>query len=648
MPGTLALSLLAILSGTVLTYLYDRQAFFAARLCAGACTGYASLALIGFFLASFLGLGPLTLLLAGVAIASPILLLLKPTYRAQWRGEVTAAARALWNAARRPTRNAVIYFIFSALVLVFLLVVFDRVLFERPDGLCTGFTNNLGDLPFHLQIITSFAHGGNFPPQDPAYAGARFAYPFLADFVAAMFVSGGASLRSAILVQNLVLALALVGLLHRWTCELARDRLAGLLAPVLLLFSGGLGWWLLFGDLRESEHGLFTLLKRLPHDYTIFGQGWRWGNSLTTLLVPQRSFLFGLPVAVCVFTQWWLALARQQSPSDSASEKNGDATRRMAAAGLLAGTLPLIHTHSFLVVMGMGACLALLFPRWRAWAIFFAVALALAVPQLLWVMQGNAVKAQTFFGWSFGWDRGNSSAIWFWFKNTGLFIPLVVAAILWRREVVPAEVSGARFYLPFTLCFAVPNLVKLAPWIWDNIKVLFYWYLASVPLVAWLLARLWQRAAKWRVAAGVLLVALTLAGALDLWRVITRTTSYREFDRDGIAIADQIRRHTPPRAVVLHAPTFNSPVCLAGRLSVLGYPGIIWSRGLDAGSREADIRLIYAGVPEAQALLERYHVDAVLVGPLERATLVVNKDFFAQYPKVAESGAYRLYKIAQR
>ena len=40
-------------------------------------------------------------------------------------------------------------------------------------------------------------------------------------------------------------------------------------------------------------------------------------------------------------------------------------------------------------------------------------------------------------------------------------------------ELVPGPLL--RFYLPFTFCFIVPNLVKLAPWGWDNIKVLFYW-----------------------------------------------------------------------------------------------------------------------------------------------------------------------------
>ncbi len=652
MSATLALLFLAILSGTLLTYLYDPHAPLAARLCAGACTGLALLALIGFLLVSFLGLHLLALLLAAAAVASPLGLLVKPAYRARAQADIAAAARGLRDAVLHPTWHATSCVLFYAVVSLLLWFVFDRALFERADGLYTGLVNNLGDLPFHLQVITSFAHGQNFPPEDPAYAGVRFAYPFFADFVAAMFVRGGASLRAAMLVQNLVLALALVGLLQRWTLEWMRDRLAGLLAPVLLLLSGGFGWWLVFRDLRESDHGLWWLLRQVPHDYTILpGSAWRWGNSLTTLLVPQRSFLFGLPLAICIFTQWWLAL-REAEPAERLGVAPGPAppagaAGRMAAAGAMAGVLPLIHTHTFAVVMGMGGCLALLFRRWREWAVFFGVALALGLPEILWVMHGSAVRAQSFFGWHFGWDRGGNNAVWFWLKNTGLFIPLLIAAILWRREEGPGSRRALLFYLPFTLCFVVPNVTKLAPWPWDNIKILFYWYVASIPLVAWLLSRLWQGRGRWRAAGAALIFALALAGGLDVWRVISRATQYREFDPDGMALAQQILRCTPPRAVILHAPAYNSPVFLTGRGSLLGYPGWIWSRGLEYASREADIRRIYAGAPDARALLGRYHVDYVLLGPQERAAVPINDAFLAQYAIVGAAGGYRLYKVAR-
>jgi len=52
---SLALSLIAIASGALLTYTWDEEAPLASRLCNRACIGFALLALIGFVLALLIG-----------------------------------------------------------------------------------------------------------------------------------------------------------------------------------------------------------------------------------------------------------------------------------------------------------------------------------------------------------------------------------------------------------------------------------------------------------------------------------------------------------------------------------------------------------------------------------------------------------------
>jgi hypothetical protein len=136
-----------------------------------------------------------------------------------------------------------------------------------------------------------------------------------------------------------------------------------------------------------------------------------------------------------------------------------------------------------------------------------------------------------------------------------------------------------------------------------------------------------------------------LAGSLDVWRVLSGQTVYGEFDADGVAMAAAIARETPPRALILHAPTWNPPVFLTGRQSLLGYPGHVWSRGLEYAPREADIKLIYAGGPEAAPLLSSHGVEYVLVSPLERSYTTVNDGFFGRFTEVASAGDYRLYQV---
>jgi hypothetical protein len=660
----------AIFGGTLLTFLFDRTAPRAARLCMGASIGLALMATVGYLLALAFGLGLATLILSCTALLLPALLLVDKDRRT-----------FVLNSLRTPSaKGGVGYLIFYLALAIILGMVFGRAAFTHTDGIFTGVTNNLGDLPLHIEVINSFAQGHNIPPEDPTYSSVRFAYPFLVDFLAAMMVRCGAEVITAMWLQNMVLVLTLVGMIHYWTLLLTRNRLAGLLSPLLVLFSGGMGWWLLFSD--ESSDGFFSLLGNLPHDYTIVPNSiLRWGNSLTTLFVPQRSILFGLPLAITIFCQWWLALSQQEDAAQQQAKANTDAAdtvqkhnaaasparlsksqrkaakradvqrefsnspiRRMVTAGICAGLLPLIHAHTFLVVMAVAACLIILFrASLRSWLVFFAVALIVCAPAILWLAH-TGISTSSYLGWQPGWDHGQHNVIWFWFVNTGLFIPLLVLCLLLRYPAFALPSRLLKYYAPFVFCFIVPNLIKVAPWIWDNIKVLFLWYVASTPLVAWFLARWWQQRSWVRWLAPVIFATLILAGSLDVLRVISESEENLEFDSQAIAAANTISAQAAPRAIVLHAPTYNSPVFLTGRRSLLGYPGWMWSRGLDYSQRDADITSIYSGGPNADALLRQYGVDYVVIGPAEYATFQVNEQFWLQYDRLWQAGAYRIYK----
>jgi hypothetical protein len=668
------LLVIAIFGGTLLTFGFDRTAPRAARFCMGASIGMALMATVGFGLALLLGLDMGAIILSAVILLLPGLLLVNR----ERRDMILNALRSPNSAAQKSSLADIGYLAFYLAIAILLAMVFNRAVFEHPDGIYTGVMNNLGDLPLHLQIINSFAQGHNLPPEDPTFAGVRFAYPFLVDFFAAMLVRAGASVIFAMWLQNMVMAMALVGLLHYWTILLTRNRLAGVIAPLLVLFSGGLGWWLLFSE--SSSDGLFATLGSLQHDYTIVPNSiLRWGNSLTTLFVPQRSILFGMPLAITIFCQWWLAISQQEAatasiaPADAVKLVQSNAApaklgksrrkasrkaapqepeppnfylRRMLAAGLCAGLLPLIHAHTFLTVMAAAACLGLIFrTTLRSWLYFFAIALIVCAPEILWLANTGAVNTRSYLGWQPGWDHGQHNVIWFWFVNTGLFIPLLIASLAWQRATFKLPQRMLKFYIPFILCFIILNLIKVAPWVWDNIKVLFLWYVASAPLVAWLLARWWQQRSFLRWLAPVVLATLLLAGALDVLRVVSEASEYQEFDAQGIAAASLISAQTPARALVLHAPTYNSPVFLTGRRSLLGYPGWMWSRGLDYSERSTDIQRIYSGAPEAEALLRKYNVDYVLVGPMELASFKINEQFWSKYKTLSGPGAYRVYQI---
>jgi len=635
---TTAFALIPTLLGTLTTYLYEESLPLSWRVAAGACTGFASLGLLGFAAAFALRLDVALMLVAIVALALIGVLISIPLIRNPvWRDTGDAWNR-LRNTAVHPTRGSILYAILIGGLVMLSMAALDRVLFVRDDGLHTGVMTNFGDLPFHLGVIARFAQGTNIPPESPIFAGVPFTYPFLADFITALPVAAGANVRHVMLAQNLVLLLAFGVLLHRWALQLTNDRLAAFFSGVLVFASGGLGWWMLVGD-APNGGGIIATLGHLPHDYTVLNRTtWRWGNVVTALLIPQRSFLLGLPIALVVLTllQREIGAVDQQMPLG---------TRRFVAAGVIAGLLPLVHAHSLMVVCGVAAYLAVMQGPWRKWLPFFAFVAVVGSPQVLWSARGTAMSTSSFIGWQFGWDHGTDNIAWFWIKNTGLLIPLVVTAFVWRSSRDRITRGAVLLYVPFVLWFVIANLVRMAPWIWDNIKVLVYWFIASAPFAALVLAQLWRRGRLSRVLAVLMLASLTLAGALDLWRVVSRAADARVFDSEGIAFAHYIEERTSPRALILHAPVQNHPVFLTGRRSFMGFPGHVWSHGLPSAAREQEIKEMYAGSPQGRELLARNAIDYVVIGPLERRLLHPNVEFFAQHFEAEQSGDFAVYRI---
>jgi hypothetical protein len=193
-------------------------------------------------------------------------------------------------------------------------------------------------------------------------------------------------------------------------------------------------------------------------------------------------------------------------------------------------------------------------------------------------------------------------------------------------------------------------VVKLAPWEWDNIKVLIYWFVASVPLVAWLLAHLWEKDAFFKVIVGAALIILTFSGALDVWRTVSRQINYQIFSKFAVQTAEQIKQKTPPNALFLNAPTYNSAVVLSGRRSFMRYTGHLSSYGIDYEPREKEVQRIYQGSTLADGFLQKNKIEYILISPEENSYANQNnfnlKDaFFEKYPKIAEAGEYRVYQV---
>ncbi|MGB5013778.1 MAG: hypothetical protein WBO68_07075 [Pyrinomonadaceae bacterium] len=638
--------------GMALTYLFAKDESFMWRLAVGNVIGSAVLGITGFVLALLFGFGIATVLVAFVFTMLPIAVLQKHERRSKFLHDWAKAKGKVQGGNLKRFAGFGYYAFFVILFWLF----FGQTMYETASGIFTGGSNNLGDLPFHLGAILGFTDGSNFPPQNPSFSGARFSYPFIADFLTACFMRLGADLQSAMFLQNVSWAFSLLVILERFSAKLTGSKLAGRIAPLLLFFSGGLGFVWFIKDYWEQGKSLWEFLWNLPRDYTITDQ-FRWGNSLVVLFITQRSLLLGMPITIVVLGYLW-----QIFTSDNTSKsKNGNENRTISPllVGILAGMLPLIHLHSLVTLFVVTGFLFIFKPvKWREWIAFGVGVCLIAVPELLWSLSGSASETSKFFDWHFGWDKRDVNVVWFWIKNTGIVIPVLIAGgwifFTQGREAAKARKTEDQnpnaknlllFCVPFIFLFVVSNVAKLAPWEWDNIKVLIYWYVGSVPLIAYAIAWAWKESKLLQAVAAVGLLALTFSGGLDVWRTATGQNKIKVFDPDAVKIAQLIKEKTAPNSLFLNAPTYNSAVVLSGRLSYMRYIGHLSSHGIDYGSREDEVKRIYEGGGVSDIFLKKAEIDYVLISPEERNSMKANEAFFSKYPVVAESGQYRVYRI---
>ncbi len=158
--------------------------------------------------------------------------------------------------------------------------------------------------------------------------------------------------------------LALIAVLYLFYRRALGSWRAAMRAQLIFFTGGGLGWLLFLGDVAAMPPG--GHLDVPPREYTLLPElGIWWSNVVTTLLLPQRALLMGLPLALGIY----LSLGSRRA--SSAAPGTHRALVLAAGVGLLAAT----HVHSVLALAVLCAALAATTLReWRRWAVFASAA----------------------------------------------------------------------------------------------------------------------------------------------------------------------------------------------------------------------------------------------------------------------------------
>lgn len=532
--------------------------------------------------------------------------------------------------------------LFATLLCAYLL--HTHVLRPEGDGSLWVGQSTYGDLGMHLGFAESLYQQGFFPPEYSIYPGQPLNYPFLVDAASASLRFFGLSLRMAIILPSLVMLFCVF-----WGVWLLADKLTGKVAPSLmswLLFTcnGGFGFVYFFGKYRFSE--IFTGFYTTPTN--LVDEDIRWVNVICDMLIPQRTTMAGWCVGIAVI--FLLITAIEKILADTGGR------REMIVLAAVAGAMPMIHTHSFLALGILSAAwFFCALPRAKRtgrlkalfgnYVIYGAICLTLAAPQFFkWTM--SSVETGNLLQWNLGWVAGANGALnnWlvFFIMNVGIvFLAMWPAALTLRGEKLG-------IFLGAFAIFVLANVVAFQPNLYDNNKLLYFWFLLTDILVCDVLWETLEAAPQRSLraaVAGVIVFLGTFSGLLSLMR--ESVSKYQLLSAEQVAAADYILDETEPDSLFLTATTHTNPVSvLTGRNIVCGSSLYLYFHGVEYQDREAALPAMFAGGPEFERWADELGIDYVYLGGNEYANYNVNTDYFAQnYPLVYDEGGIRIFRV---
>lgn len=617
--------------GFFLTYFFRLKLFFEERVVIGGLFGFISLGFLMLFINHFLVLNFASLILFLFLFNTLFSFNLNKENLSKTKLEIVDLKKRFLEKSWK--------LFFTNLIFICLIFSYlsSQLLISKEGELYVQPVHSYGDISLHLSIISSFAYGKNFPPENPNLAGTPISYPFLMDYITAIFINPlGLTINQAVATTGVIATMVMIIVLAYFCLKLTKSKLASSILLYLFVFNGGLGFLFLWNNYKESGVNLFSLLMNLPQDYTSIKEiGYWWINVGISMFLPQRAFLIGLPTALIIVRLFW--------------ELSENFSRRsLVLATLLTSLLPIIHSHSLIAIAPIISWLALIAVKkdpQKLKLVFFIGVVGMAIAFFLsksFLSQADdpfgQVKAQI------GWIADGQDILWFYLKNFGIALFLIPIALFWGLKN-NYKIS----YLVFIsqVWFILPSLVIFQPWDFDNTKLFIYWYLFSMILVALFFSELLRK--KKMIISFIVVITIffiCFSGMLDIWRVVTSSgTRYQVYSLPAINMAEFVKESIPEDAIILSADKFDNPaIALAGRKTLVGYHGWLWSYGLDYSDREEITRKVLDG-SATEDEFSRYHFDYVILFNQDLG-YVINEDYFLNnFDLIYNQDGYKIFKI---
>ena len=512
------------------------------------------------------------------------------------------------------------------------------------DGMHTG-QCTYGDMNMHLGFITSIARQQTFPPYYSIAPGTKLSYPFLCDSISSSIYIWGASLRWAYMLPMyfaiLQVMIAFYSLAFTWLKKVSE----AVFAWFLFFFNGGIGFIYFIDWTSEkiySFQDIFTEYYQTPTN--LLNNNIRWVNIIVDMLLPQRATLFGYAVLfTCIWLLWRCVFNKECDLFPVTAILTASLpmihTHSFLAMGIISACwllvfllreLPFKHLPKYpgkilltvfllfmcilqvlikkdfiyssqlfsicIAVLGIlflsGLRYLFLFIRQNGiktivstWGIYFCIILLLALPQLCyWTF--SQTSSDGFLTGHFNWGNLGDNYLWFYIKNWGVILLLLIPAICYssRHDL---SILTAGFLIWF-----VAELICFSPNSYDNNKLLYVAYAFFCCISAKYGCYIYRQIKSIpgiKIWCTLFLFLVSVSGIISMIReVISDHTLYSAAHVNAAVYVDQ---NIPADATFLTSDRHvNEIASLTGRNIVSGSPSFLGPHGVYDDERAKDVR----------------------------------------------------------
>lgn len=538
------------------------------------------------------------------------------------------------------TSFKVSYILVFCISLLICILITSHVLKPLPNGDLAVGQSTFGDLPLHLSIASSMAVQGIVPPDYSIYPGQKLCYPFLVDSLSASLMIFKVPLRESILIPSYIFVFLLVsGFYYLSACFLKTEK-SKILGLLLFFFNGGFGIIYFLDGIKSNKNNfaqIFTDFYKTPTNFA--DKNIKWVNIICDMLIPQRTTLAGWTFAILCIWLLYNAITFKD-------------TKKYILAGIIAGLMPMVHTHSYLALGILSGTWFFVYYKEQDsklsyilnWFSFGIPALLLSIPQLLyWTF--NQSGSEGFVRYHFNWANGSDLWLWFWIKNVGIVFLLLIPALKYTSA------SLRKIGWGFFMIFFIAEFIVFQPNNYDNNKLFYIWYLYAVILVTDFICNFHNSLENKRLANILLTLTIfigTISGTLSVCREYV--SSYVLFDNETVACAQFIKNETLSDGVFLTADNHNNVVAsLCGRNIFSGSPSYLAYHGIDYSARSMITEKIYKSPHNSKNLLLENKIDYIYISSYEKGKYGVEKyQLDGLFEKIYETHNIAIYAVSNK